>query len=93
MSPQSANPLLQEYGIVKDLKISPDLFEDQCIEIPSRWDCLRWLLFGKPLKIVWRKGLDGKKGEVFLTILGEERYEQTEEVEKMKRDMQNRGGV
>jgi len=93
MMPATANPTVKEYSLCKEFKWSPDIFDTQVIKLPSRINLLKWLFLGKPLKLVWRKGLDNVKIEKFMSILSQERVQQEEEVTKMEREAMVRGGT
>jgi len=84
MNPASANPSLHEYSLIRELNVSPDQLEDQYIELPSKLDFLKWLFFGKKLKIRWRKGLENTKGEKYLIILDTIRSQQAEEQKQLE---------
>jgi hypothetical protein len=86
MSPETTNPLLQEYNLCSHFKWDPRVFEDHIVEIPSFKDFLKWI-FGKPLKVNINKGLEATKLDKFIAILSEERIEQMEEIEKQKNEI------
>jgi hypothetical protein len=43
MTPDSANPLLHEMALLEDYGITPDLLEDQEIQLPSFKQVLKWM--------------------------------------------------
>ncbi len=86
MKPATANPTVKEYNLCKEFGWNPQFFQDQVIQLPSRKEVLKWLIFGKPLKITVKKGIDSKKVESFLAILSEERIQQEEEMARMERE-------
>jgi hypothetical protein len=75
---------VHEYALVKELKISPDLLEDQYVEFPSFKDWIKWL-FGKPIKILSRKGLSATKVDELLAIIDAEHIQEQQESENLKR--------
>ena len=85
MSPVSANPILHEYNLVSELGISPDLFFDQEVELPSFKDFFKWL-FGKPIKVLLRKGTDSKKVDLWLSMLDQKHVSEQEAINKMGSD-------
>ena len=83
MSPYSANPLIHQYDLMKELGISYLDLEDQYIEFPSLKNVIRWI-FGKPLKVLYRRGISYTVVESFLHILDSRRSREEEEYKDIK---------
>ncbi len=85
MSQTSTNPLLHEYALVEELKLSPDLLEDQTIELPSFKNVVKWIL-GKPLTILTRRGLDAKKIDLWLALIDQKRTLEQQKEQEVEKD-------
>ncbi len=86
MTPASANPLLHEIALLEGYGLTPDLLEDQSIQLPSFWQVLKWM-FGKPLNLLTRKGLEAKKVDLMLVVLDQKRTAESEQAQQMESDM------
>jgi hypothetical protein len=85
MSPVSANPFLHEYALVSEFKIPPQYLEDQEIIFPSFKDFFKWI-FGKPIKVLLRKGIEAKKVDLWLSLLDQKHVSEQEEIDKIGSD-------
>ena len=86
MSQISANPILHEYNLMQELGISPSDMDDQYVEIPSFKDFIRWVL-GKPIKILYKKGISFNRFQSYLAILDAKRSLEQEELRKIKKEI------
>jgi hypothetical protein len=86
MSPYSTNPVLHEYALMEELGIFPDKLEDQYLEFPSFKNIVKWI-FGKPLKVLYRKGLESKKVDFWIALLDQKHLSQQEQINEMRRKM------
>jgi hypothetical protein len=91
MNPYSANPLLHEYALLEDLGITPNLLKDQEVQLPSFKDLLKWV-FGKPLKILLRRGLEAKKVDLWLAVLDAKRTEQVNKIKQEESELEKMAG-
>lgn len=91
MSPNSASPILHEYALMEDLRISPELLEDQDLEFPSFKDILKWIIGKKKISLTIRKGFDAKKVDLWLAILNAKRIQREEESEKLNNELKKVG--
>lgn len=91
MSPATTNPVLLEFGLCDNFKWNPQILEDQIVELPPFKKVLKWIFFGKPLKVLLRKGLEATKVEEFLAILNEIRIQQDEKQRQVEREAKLRG--
>lgn len=82
MSPASANPLIHEASLMEEFGITPDLLEDQVLELPSFTKFLKWI-FGKPLGITLKKGIEAKKIDLLLTIIDQKNLAEQDAFKKM----------
>lgn len=92
MSPVTANPDLLEFSLCKELGLSPNNFRSQEVTFPPFKEILRWIFFGKPLKVILRKGLSAKKVDKFMTILNEFRIQEQQEADRIESEARLRSG-
>ncbi len=90
MSQYSANPAWLEYNFCREFGVSPNLLEDEKIVLPSKTEILKWLFFGKPIRIVIRKGISTKKADELLAVLNEVRIAEEEKQAQLERDFNAR---
>jgi len=86
MKPLTANPILHEYALLESLHISPEILEDQIVEMPSFKKVLSWI-FGKPLKVLFRKGLEAKKVDLLLSVLDQKRIVESSKIQQEEDDL------